>query len=197
MGVGFNIPHMVQTYQLVDTKTDLPIYYVWVMVGVIDFAILVLAINEDKSKRLGSVPTVTFAWVIFILNLYLYWIKPIEANVFSTFEFIEYVKLIPGLLYAAIPAYIIYYFSEMISDQFRDSFKTDREELEIIRNEIAVIRPDLEKFRPSFDSISIYKDEKITIGGSKAMICKCNRLVKAGSNRATSGVCSCGELIEW
>lgn len=199
-GLAFNVPHIVAAYQMIDTTTGLSKYYIIGMVCVIDFTILVLAINEDKEKRLGSVPTVTFAWIVFFINLYLYWIDPIQAGIFNNLWNLGNIStLFIKLIFAALPAYIIYYYSEMIAEVFKDFTKSDKDRL----NELESISSQLELDSSRLDVISsvlAFNSEIlgiIRVDGKKSELCGCGRLIVSGSNREKERVCECGNLIKW
>ena len=185
LSVGFNIPHLVGAYFIAESPI-INTYFIWVSMLVIDFGILVLAIN-GKTYEAGI-----FSFIILILNLVYYWIGLPFPDSYG-----DWVSCLPGLCFSVIPARFVFFFSELISDLFQDSFKTDSEELEKLRPELDNVRRELDEARPALDSIRLYKGENITIGSTKATIHSCGRLVKAGSNRTESEKCICGELIEW
>ena len=192
LSVGFNIPHLVNIYILAG-NTTMPEGYNWITMIVLDFGILVLALNNREHYATA------FAWIIFVLNLYFYWYAlPFPG------EWSEWVATLPGLLFSIIPAFFISFFSELIAEIFREDFKSDRDQLKILRVEIGEFRVEIEDnrkiievYRPAFESISNFKGESISVSGVKAKVCKCSRLVKAGSNKQGSTVCECGNLIEW
>lgn len=203
-GVLWNLPHIVATYQIIDTITGLPVYYIWFMVGVIDYTILILAMRRDREMEVSITSSGVFSIIVFLLNLFLYWIEPINSGAFLDFGLANISTLFIKLVFAAVPAFIIFYYSEMIADLFPESSKTDRAELEMVRVQIGNLRVDLENnrktidiYKPAFESISAFKGESINISGVKAKVCECSRLVKAGSNKQGSLICECGELIEW
>ena len=196
LSVGFNIPHLVNIYILAG-NTTMPEGYNWITMIVLDFGILVLALNNREHYATA------FAWIIFVLNLYFYWYAlPFPG------EWSEWVATLPGLLFSIIPAFFISFFSELIAEIFREDFKSDRDQLASIRyilDDYSLLidnnRQTIDIYRPLLESISKIKGCSIVVKGEqsvKGKVCKCGVVHKAGSNKAANFNCdNCGELIEW
>ena len=192
LSVGFNIPHLVGAYFLTG-DVGISSTLIWLTMFVLDFGILVLAINDK------DVHTQIFAWVIFVLNLIYYW-----SGIPFPDSYSDWVSCLPGLLFSSIPAFFVYYFSELIAEQFRGSFKDDRELIDMFRVQIGELTVEIEsnrevidKYRATFESIAKIRGEKIAVSGVKATFCKCGSLIVAGSNKEASQKCNCGKTIDW
>lgn len=110
LAVGFNLPHMVSVYEEV-SSTGLPEWYAWGMMIVIEFGVLVLAVNNRPWAAQG------FAWLIFAINLYHY---------LAGHEFLRW-ETIAGVLFSSVPAFFIWYFADLFSDMIMERKKKERE----------------------------------------------------------------------
>lgn len=81
------------------------VFYTLLMMLAFDFAILMLAVRGNRNAA------ITYSIFTFILNAYFYLIK--IANIS------EWHQAIPGLIFAGMTAYSIYYFSEEFALSFR------------------------------------------------------------------------------
>lgn len=200
LAVTWNIPHLVSVYA--DTiGVDANIYH-YAMMVIIEFSVLVFALKKYEYAA------TTFAIIIFFLNLYFYFDfnqSPIRWEWdYLWFSFSR-------VLFSAIPAYLIAYYSQMFANTFTGAWKDDRErleenrveldkiskKLETVSNELEKDKEELAELRGKIASFKQLKGSVLRVDGVKSEICECDRLVIAGSNREGSRVCSCGKLIEW
>ena len=193
LSVGFNIPHLVGAYFMAG-ESDLPHLLIWVTMFVLDFGILVLAINGREWE------TYIFACVIFLLNLLYYWGGIPFPNLWA-----EWVSCLPGLLFSAVPAFFVYYFSELISELFAPVYQDNSQKLDLIRYELGQFsltidnnRDVIDIFRPILEANSRVVGKTIKVEGVKAEMCECGVFHTAGSNREGDRLCdNCGNTINW
>lgn len=199
LSVGFNIPHLVATYKHLGTDAAMPEWYIYVIMGSFDLAVLILAILYKPDEDVKMDPGYVFAFILFILNIYLYW-SPLPFPQ----SFVDIWQLIPGLCFSFVPAFLVFFCAGEISKQFKDFTKTDSEKLALVSIELknvsfqlASVSSELGKYKKIVESFSKVKGAKITVNGVKSHVCKCDQLIVAGSNREGSQVCECGNLISW
>lgn len=195
LSVGFNIPHLVATYNHLGTDAAMPSWYVYIIMGSFDLAVLILAILYKPEEDVKIDPGYVFAFILFILNLYLYW-SPLSFPYSAG----EVWGLVPGLCFSFVPAFLVYFCAGEISNQFKELNKSDRErlnELELISHQLELDRLELDQVRQVLAFNSLFIGEKLQVDGVKARIHTCGRVVVAGSNREKKRQCECGETINW
>lgn len=138
------------------------VLYTLLMMLAFDFAILMLAIRGNRNAA------ITYSIFTFILNAYFYLIK--IANIS------EWHQAIPGLIFAGMTAYSIYYFSEEFALSFRkQDFLTQLQlQVEKLSNRLqsaltqnSGLRMDLIKMELSLEHTE--KDRKMHLSGLEAL----------------------------
>ena len=151
LAVGFNLPHLVEAYTQTGVA-NLPAWYPWIMFIVVDLGILILALKDKTSGAM------TFAVLVFILNLFVFWkVSPVPDGVYNVGHKALY--YIPGFLISAIPAFFVFWFSELIAKEAIDAEERDNtqealwNELEAARNEAETTRNKLAKQRKELEHL--------------------------------------------
>lgn len=105
LAAAFNLPHMVEAYDLLGV-TNLPVAYKWAVLIIVDITILILAINGDEDA------SYFFAGLVFCINIFAHWVRipfVVDLGMIATHG--------PGLLFSILASSTVWYYAKRISDR--------------------------------------------------------------------------------
>lgn len=152
LAVIINLPHIVGVYHELTGKSG---WFLYLGFAVVELGILILSINGKKNAA------ILFAWLVFLINGGYYWMQPAENDI--------YVRIVFGVLFSSIPAYMLYFFSELFADYIEkdnlwENYHLQKQELTTVKGQLTKTRKERDELRTSLDEswteLEILRTEK-------------------------------------